>query len=52
MSIPNVISSETMNPTSLLSPTSGNVLMLLNVLYTPSLLLHTPNLPLLNGQFV
>lgn len=50
MSIPDVISSDSINPPALSSPNSGNILMLLNVLYTPGFTLHTPNHPLLNGQ--
>ncbi|VIO88595.1 Uncharacterized protein BM_BM4802 [Brugia malayi] len=48
--ISDAMSSEAINPTSLPSPSSGNILMLLNVLYTPGFVLHTPNLPLLNGR--
>ncbi|VDN90862.1 unnamed protein product [Brugia pahangi] len=50
--ISDAMSSEAINPTSLPSPSSGNILMLLNVLYTPGFVLHTPNLPLLNGYCV
>uniref|UniRef100_A0A1I8ER26 Uncharacterized protein n=1 Tax=Wuchereria bancrofti TaxID=6293 RepID=A0A1I8ER26_WUCBA len=48
--ISDAMSSEAINPTTLPSQSSGNILMLLNVLYTPGFVLHTPNLPLLNGR--
>ncbi|KAL3989473.1 putative integral membrane protein [Acanthocheilonema viteae] len=44
------MSSDSINPTSLSSQSSGNILTLLNVLYTPGLPLYTPSLPLLNGR--
>ncbi|VBB27909.1 unnamed protein product [Acanthocheilonema viteae] len=50
MSMPDIMSSDSINPTSLSSQSSGNILTLLNVLYTPGLPLYTPSLPLLNGR--
>lgn len=49
MSIPHIASTESMNPTSLSSENSDNIVMLLNTLYTPGFPVHTPNLPLLSG---
>ncbi|MCP9257389.1 hypothetical protein DINM_000636 [Dirofilaria immitis] len=51
MSTTEAISSDSINPTTTLSSQStGNLLMLLNTLYTPIFTPHTPNLPLLNGR--
>lgn len=51
MSVPDATSSDSINPISLSSPSSGNVLVLLNTLYTSGFALHSPNLPLLSGSF-
>ncbi|VDN08373.1 unnamed protein product [Thelazia callipaeda] len=50
MSIPEATSSDSINPLSLSSPSSGNVLVLLNTLYTSGFAHHSPNVPLLSGR--
>ncbi|CAG9535549.1 unnamed protein product [Cercopithifilaria johnstoni] len=44
------MSSDSINPTSISSQSSENILMLMNVLYTPGFPLHALTLPLLNGR--
>uniref|UniRef100_A0A0R3RN30 BTB domain-containing protein n=1 Tax=Elaeophora elaphi TaxID=1147741 RepID=A0A0R3RN30_9BILA len=51
MPMSDIISSESSNPIYLSSQSSGNILMLLNVLYTPGFILHAPSLPLLDDPF-